>query len=429
MTRTVGKLLGLFFVLAAAGMCCGGEKRKAGAGAAERPSWKLGAPIVTYWAGPGFVSTPLRDADARQLREGGWNVVWCHENELDTVVKHGLRGQLYDPLISPASLDNPEKRRTLDALVERVRNHPALYCYFLGDEPGAKNFGAIGRLVAYLREKDPAHLAYVNLFPTGATNEQLGTQGDTVTAYQEYLRRFVETVRPSLLSYDHYQFATGRDTDHYFLNLALMRRRALDSGLPFLNIVQACTWRPSMRAPGETELRYLVYTSLAYGAQGISYYVYSHPGHTPGIATEAGEPTAVYHWLKPLNRDFQAIAAQVQPLRSLGVHHAGMLPPAAELLPADAAYRPEPPVLDQVFEPGQRVRGVAIGTFGRKAGGKPTHALVVNLDYREERTLTLRGPARLQRFDPATGKWTASRQRRLELHLPAGGGVLVRTDR
>lgn len=394
--------------------------------AVER-AWKIGAPIVTYWAGPGFISTPMTKAAARQLKEGGWNVAWCREAELDIVAEAGLRGQLNDPLLTPASLDDPEKRKALDALIARVREHPALYCYFLGDEPGAKNFRAIGRLVAYLREKDPAHLAYINLFPTGATNEQLGTQGDMATAYRDYLRQFVQRVHPALLSYDHYQFAADHDTDEYFLNLALMRRAALDAGLPFLNIVQACTWRPSIRAPGEAELRYLVYTSLAYGAQGISYYVYSHPGHTPGIATEDGQPTPVYHWLKPLNRDFQAIAAQVQGLRSVGVHHAGMLPPAAEPLPKDAPLRFDPPVPPLAFEPGKRVQGVLIGTFGPTSESAPTHAVVVNLDYREERTVTLRGPGRLQRFDPATGKW-GSASRRLELRVPAGGGVLVRVS-
>ena len=71
-----------------------------------------------------------------------------------------------------------------------MRAHPALYAYFITDEPNAAQFPALGRLVAYLRERDPAHLAYINLFPTYATNEQLGNTGDTVTAYREHLRQY-----------------------------------------------------------------------------------------------------------------------------------------------------------------------------------------------------------------------------------------------
>ena len=172
-------------------------------------------------------------------------------------------------MLSPQALDNPAQRVKLDALVARVRRHPALYSYFIADEPGAAAFPQLGRLVAYLRQHDPAHLAYINLFPIGADNQQLGTKGDAVTAYREHLRQFVDQVKPSLLSYDHYQFAVAGDTGNYFLNLALVRQIAEQRGVPFLNIVQAATWCPSMRIPTSDEVRYLAYTTLAYGAKGF----------------------------------------------------------------------------------------------------------------------------------------------------------------
>ena len=65
-------------------------------------AWKVGTPLVTYWAGPA-----MTDAVARQMAEGGWNVVWCTEKELDVAQRHGLRAQLSDGLLSPATLDNP----------------------------------------------------------------------------------------------------------------------------------------------------------------------------------------------------------------------------------------------------------------------------------------------------------------------------------
>lgn len=207
-------------------------------GADAAGSWQIGAPIVTYWAGPA-----MTDAVAQQMAEGGFNLVWCsNEKELDVAHRHGLRGQLTDGLLSPASLDDPQRREQLDALIARVRKHPALYAYHLVDEPSASKFPALGKLVAYLRDRDPQHLAYINLFPTYANNEQLGTKGDVVTAYQEHLRLYVEQVKPSLISYDHYQFGLKGDSQQYFLNLAMIRRAAQEAGVPFLNIVQACTW-------------------------------------------------------------------------------------------------------------------------------------------------------------------------------------------
>jgi len=142
--------------------------------------WNIGVPIVTYWSGPS-----MTDATAQQMAEGGWNLVWCEERELDTVQRHRLRGQLHDGLISAASLEDPSQRAKLDGLIARVRTHPALYCYFVTDEPNATNFAGLGKLVAHLRERDPAQFAYINLFRTYATNDQLGNKGDKVNAYKE----------------------------------------------------------------------------------------------------------------------------------------------------------------------------------------------------------------------------------------------------
>lgn len=392
--------------------------------------WKVGTPIVSYWAGPGFPGGgggPLSDAAAVQLKEGGWNLVWCREGELDVAKRHGLRCQITSTLLVSASLEDPQKRADLDAFIDRVRNHPALYSYFLMDEPGTGQFSGLGKLVAYLHRKDPAHLAYINLFPIYADNKQLGTIGDPVTAYQAYLNQYLKTVKPQLLSYDHYQFATKGDLPDYFLNLAIMRRTALKAGIPFLNIVQAATWTPTMREPNEAEMRYLVYTSLAYGAQGITYYVYRYPNHKPGIALPDGTTTPVYDWLKILNRDFAAIASQTQTLRSIGVFHAGMQPPGAVTFSASSGFTFYPAVSSMPFERGKRVQGLLLGLFSR--GGRsssPSMALAVNLDYEKDRKITLRGPTSLDVFDSASGEWTSAGGDSVELDLPPGGGKLVR---
>jgi hypothetical protein len=398
--------------------------------------WTVGTPIVTYWAGPGYPGgAALNDAAAVQLAAGGWNVVWCHESELDVVQRHGLRGMMTHSLLTPATLDDPKQRGALDDLIARVRRHPGLYAYHLIDEPSADKFPALGRLVAYLRLRDPAHLAYINLLPTYASNEQLGTAGDTVTAYTAHLRQYVAMVRPRLLSYDHYQFTNTGDTPHYFLNLALMRTQALAAGVPFLNIVQASCWVPGSaaspaapRVPNGDEMRYLVYTTLAYGAQGISYYVYCYPAHEGGIARADGTPTPLYHALTSLNREFVAIAKELQPLTSLGVSHTGMLPPGTEPLPPAAVFTFDPPVPALAYHPGNRVQGVLLSRFGRPGTttGAGTHVLVVNLDYRAERSVVLNGPAPLERFDAASGQWAAVGGARAELHLAKGGGMLMR---
>ena len=434
--------------------------------------WQMGKPIVTYWAGP----MPMTDAVAKQMAEGGWNLVWVtrrgaakgvdaidhFRSQLDVLQRHGLRGLLSlgyvprDPEKFKA-LDDPETKAELDAIVEAVREHPALYAYSLKDEPNTAIFANLARMKDYLAEKDPSRLAYVNLYPIYASTKQLGTTGEPVPAYREHLRQFVETFRPQLLSYDHYHFAVKGDGDKYFLNLAEIRRAALDAGIPFMAILQACSWTVNMRIPTGEELRWLAYTALAYGAQGISWYVYGYPGHdgcminpagtyrephiarAMGRAVLAGSPTSLYYYARELHKEFVAIATELQPLRSLAVYHVGMLPEGAAPLPDGATFRLDPPVPPKDYA--TPVEGFAIGYFGRER--QPTHALVVNLDYRtysgrgqprrEEFLKPIRraivGPGRLDIFDAAAQKWSGADSDRVELRLPPGGGILVRLAR
>ena len=436
---------------------------------ASASRWQMGEPIVTYWAGP----MPMTDAVAKQMAEGGWNLVWVtrrgaaegvdvidhFRTQLDVLQRHGLRGLLSlgyvprDPEKFKA-LDDPETKAELDAIVEAVREHPALYAYSLKDEPNPAIFGNLARMKDYLAEKDPSRLVYVNLYPSYASSKQLGTTGEPAVAYREHVRQFVETFRPQLLSYDHYHFTVKGDGDQYFLNLAEIRRAALEAEIPFMAILQACSWTIHMRIPSGEELRWLAYTALAYGAQGISWYVYGYPGHdgaminpagtyrephiarAMGRAVLGGTPTSLYYYARELHKQFVAIATELQLLRSLGAYHVGMLPEGTTPLPADAAFRLDPPVPPKDYA--TPVEGFVIGCFGRE--GQPTHALVVNLDYRtysgrgqprrEEFLKPVRraivGPGRLEVFDTATRKWAAADSDRAELRLPPGGGILVR---
>ena len=376
--------------------------------AGASPKWTLGAPIVTYWAGPADMM-PLDDRAAAQIAAGGWNLGWARNvTDLDIYRRHGLRALL---VIGVPDLDSPAAAKALDATIEQVRHHPALYAYHLVDEPGASAFPKLGRLTAYLRQRDPGHLAYINLFPTYATNEQLGTRGDTVPAYRDYLRQFVEVVKPGLISYDHYHFMKSSDGDQYFLNLALIREASLAAGLPFLNIIQACD-SPSegWRGPGQHEIRWLMYTSLAYGAQGISHFRYD-----TGLCKDADTPNALYWPVTRLNRDFFSIARELHALKSLGAYHCGKVPYGALPLPKDSRFAPE--VLPQE---------ILLGYFGKSAR-RPSHLVVVNLDYKNAVTTTLAGPGPMQLFHAPTQVWRGdSKERRLKLELPPGGGALVR---
>jgi hypothetical protein len=377
----------------------------------------FGLPITTYWSHP-----VINDSSVKQMAEGGFNLIWGNEKDLNVASKYKRRLMLFNDLLRPEVLDNPVELAKLDALINRVKKHPAMYFYYIADEPSAKDFPALGRLVAYLRAKDPAHSAYINLFPTYATNAQLGVTGDAVTAYREYVRQFITIVKPDLLSYDHYHFATSGDGGQYFLNLELIRDFSIASNLPFINIIQSSKWSSDRRVPNVNELRWLNNTSLAYGAQGLSYFVYFEKGAYDLFGGNAGQMvlsdgtvTAQYAAAKMLNPQFVAVAKELQPLNSLGVYHVGGKYQGTKALPKESPFR-----LDFGNE-SQPKSGMVLGYFGRS---NATHILVVNLDYKNKVKTKVVSSVQLEVFDPVRRVWKYSPSKVFSL-LP-GGGVLVR---
>jgi hypothetical protein len=103
------------------------------------------------------------------------------------------------------------------------------------------------------------------------------------------------------------------------------------------------------------------------------------------------------------------------------VYHTSMREPGCEPLPADALFHLDSPQSSTL------PRGFLLGFFG--AGEKPTHAVVVNMDYTAEVSTSLVGPGELELFDATTTRWTSAKKATIKLILPPGGGKLVRVAR
>jgi len=409
-----------------------------GAPAPLSGGWKQKEFIISFWCPP-----PATDEALARAAAEGFNLTWVPAEGLDVAARHHLRAMLTSDLLKPEVLADPGKRAQLDALFERVKRHPALEAYFLTDEPGSGAFPGLGKLVAYLRARDPAHLAYINLFPTYANEQQLGvsaeaaerarvgyptnfagvgTDDQTVLRYREHLKRYVETVKPGLISYDHYHFlkrsSDGRPNDgnQYFLNMALIRMAAQEAGVPFLNIIQAGDLEKAWRYPSPAEMRWLVYTTLAYGGRGISYFTY---WGAPGGLYVDGKPSPLVKPVAALNAEMAKLGPALMQLRSLGVYHTAPLPYGTEAVPASSPA--------QVAGKGQFV----LGLFGKST--TPSAFMIVNRDYEHatEAVLKIGLPgSQLQELDRTTGKWTKSkplgRDHTMRVQLSPGDGRLFR---
>jgi len=362
--------------------------------------------------------------------------------QLDIAQKHGIKALVFNPLLNPSTLDDPAKKAQLDALVDSVKNHPALAGYHLTDEPSAPSFPDWGRLVQYLKDRDPEHLPYINLLPTYANQQQLGVNltekvtsplgypdnfagiganNQTVEFYNEHLRLFLEVVKPEIFSYDHYHFLqNGNDGQQYFLNLALIRNAALKAGIPFLNIVQACTIEPSWRLVNAEEMRWLAFTTMAYGGRGLSWFLYWGPVSYGGMYQE-GKRMPLADFGAEINKDIAVIGPELLKLESTDVYQTAPLPIGAVAFPDNSPVK----ITEGNF---------ILGMFKEK--DKPNAFMVVNRDYKNKATaeLTLNfGSGKLWVFSRTKNRWgkmqAIQNGTTISVPLNAGDGQLFKVTK
>ena len=385
--------------------------------------WNIGTPMVTYW-NDGDTST-LTPEIAQQAIDGGYNVVWVHHRpsapllatQLAIAEQYGLRVNLTSPLLNDDNIGTS----TLNALIDQYSASPAANSYHIPGSPKQQDYPELSALVDYLRVRDPDHMAYITF---------------NFHVYQNSsVAQFVSDVDPDLISFNNYNFliepGTGQNRDQsYFADLATVATGARQVGLPFVNHVQAGAWVTPWRIPNESELRFLAYTTLAYGGQGISYFnYYMLEPDTGGLQPAPdGTPTQVYTDLVPINRQFLEIAEEFQPLTSLGGFHLGDRLGGTQQLPDDSPFTLDPPIAETVYFPFWRpVNGMVVGLFGPdEQVTNATHALVMNLEYDTDKLTTVTSSHKLDVFDATSGTWSRTGNNQATLSLVPAGGKLLR---
>jgi len=277
------------------------------------------------------------DRDAlRGIRECGFNLAgFVAPEHLDVVKEAGLKGIISDPAIhvgdAEAALGEEEVRKRVETVVRKAGSHPAVYGYYLRDEPSAAVFAGLARWKGALEAAAPGALAYINLFPNYASPAQLGTG-----TYPEHLEQYIEKVKPRFISYDHYALMDdGSLRKGYFQNLEAVRSVAMKNGIPFWNIVLSNA-HFRYTEPTEAGLRFQLYTTLAYGGRGISYFTYFTPSignYRLGPVDPHGNKTPTWEMLRRVNLQLHALGPTYLKLKSIGVFHHPEVPEASAGLP------------------------------------------------------------------------------------------------
>ena len=301
----------MLFTTLFASVSCGGRKTSGfsqfeityyygphGYQAAQEDTWRIVAEC-------GFTSVPLEHGTAANNK-----VALAH------MKKYGLTcSALWDTRIQSAiSIGDTMTDEEMEALAKRVVDDYAEFDNIKGwwffDEPGSDKFEVLGRLKAAFKKVDPNREVFIDLFPTYANPEtQLFTKD-----YYEYVDKYLETVDPDYLCYDHYHFnADGSFDKEFFYNFEIIRDRGLAAKLDYMSIVLLTKFSQNTANVTRTQLLWEANMCLTYGAKRISYFTYS----TTADIEQAGMENACVNSkgeIGPHYYDAQAVNAKIYPL-------------------------------------------------------------------------------------------------------------------
>lgn len=295
---------------------------------------------------------------------------------LDLAARHGMKVIVADPRVHGSTGD-------VQAMVNDFKNHPATFGYYIMDEPDTAKLNWCAQTLKTIVAADPTRMAHVNLFPVYALGAQLGS----INYEKEYIERWIEMAGKEnieYLAFDHYPYAgDGSFRISYYENMDIIRRAGLKYGLKTSAYLQSMGVPGAFKRPTEGELRYNVYSMLAYGIKHPVWFTYWTPAgqgekFLPSVVDTAGNPTDLYPQVKQLGAEMKQLGKTLIGLDAKEVYHSGsQLPEGVLNLPAGAVLSPVGKG-DFIFS-----------QFKDKVNGQE-YIMIVNKDYNYNQSVVLR---------------------------------------
>ncbi|MFL7792624.1 MAG: hypothetical protein AB8I69_10830 [Anaerolineae bacterium] len=274
---------------------------------------------IMAWDGVGLGGMTKQIFDT--MRSCGFNVAGHIKAKfLDVVANAGMKAFVVDfncpgggsvpntPEL--VNLSRSEIDWRVDYMVTNYGTHAATLGYFVRDEPPTSDFAGLANWVDSYLTADPSHQIYMSLgYPYDWTN-------------------YLSTVPNTYLSYDFYgMMADGSVSYWYYYNLEMARNASISSGRPFRNTVESIKetfpdnpqWNTA--TPSPQTLRLQAYTSLAYGAKGISWFTYFSTQTTWPAPIVNGSKTDIWYYLQDVNMQLHRIGPIYLTLNSVYVFH------------------------------------------------------------------------------------------------------------
>lgn len=213
----------------------------------------------------------------------------------------------------------------------------ALGGVIIRDEPSYSEYEAMAVSRGLFEQVIPNKLYHSNLFPTYARAQQLYDRNNKVAppaegyTYQQYVDDYIEIFNPQVLSYDFYPLSGNFPnlSNGYFNNMSIIRKAALEANIPFWVYVPTCSYNKAVRIPTQSEIDWLVSTSLSYGCKGIQYFTCFLPidggeVFNGAIFDRSGNKTEVFDYVKKTNAHIKAVDYVLMRCISKGIVQVGL---------------------------------------------------------------------------------------------------------
>ncbi len=281
----------------------------------------------------------IADAGVNWVLGAGEETLATVENQakmLELCAKYGIGMTVSDGNFG-GGLAN-KSASAIASAVARYKNVPGAYGFYILDEP----FNPNAYLNAYVNLKKAAPHAYMhlNFLPSGA----YGSEEIYKAQMNDWARLTAAAGYPlDYLMFDRYPFplqAGAMDRAGFFNNVRSCYEVGLKNDVKTGLYIQTVCQEVAFRRPTDTEIRYEMYASLAFGFKQLSFFTWFTPVNRSepfrdGIIAADGTPNAHYETVKTINHEILAIGSTLVKCDALGVYFNGPDTYGQPSVPAD----------------------------------------------------------------------------------------------
>ncbi len=360
---------------------------------------------------------------------------------LDLGAKYGVGLYVTDDRITGNIGDDTYTAQAASEYLAEYYDHEAFCGIVLVDEPtwqphynagdGSRDISLYGHLATILRE-DLGVKFYNSMYSI------LQWDDATREAYKKYVQEIGNVINPYYVTCSFYPFSDWQPggLPAYFFTLDTMRTQAQSKQVPFWSYIQAGSqWNDEHGRfdsdsyyPNEAEFNWNINTSLAFGAQGITYFPLIQPYHFAyaestdwdfqrnGIIGAWGNKTRWYYYAQNISKQIQAIDEVLMNSVSKGVIVNG------DKAVEDTGYA-ECIIKEGTFRELSSVSGDAmVGCFNYN-GKSAFYVVNYSMEYAQNIVLDFQGAQNMKVIQGAETNHIKTSE--LTLDMAAGEGVLV----